>query len=126
YPHLLNYDSSDSPAVARFFKSRAPAWGSDLGKSLYNNGAPRKCPVYRRKHSQSSPSQKSQFKNRHARPRPRDRIRAHPAPQGAPMTTPYDNLPKVELHLHLEGAIPYRALWQLVQKYGGDAAVPSL
>ena len=42
------------------------------------------------------------------------------------MTTPYDNLPKVELHLHLEGAIPYRALWQLVQKYGGDAAVPSL
>ena len=35
----------------------------------------------------------------------------------------YDRLPKVELHLHLEGAIPDDALWQLVQKYGGDADV---
>lgn len=33
-------------------------------------------------------------------------------------------LPKVELHLHLEGAIPIPALWQLVQKYGGDPLVP--
>jgi len=32
----------------------------------------------------------------------------------------YGSIPKVELHLHLEGAIPYDALWQLVQKYGGD------
>ncbi len=32
-------------------------------------------------------------------------------------------LPKVELHLHLEGAIPLPALWKLVQKYGGDADV---
>jgi adenosine deaminase len=35
-------------------------------------------------------------------------------------------LPKVELHLHLEGAIPYSVLWELVRKYGGDPAVPSL
>jgi adenosine deaminase len=30
-------------------------------------------------------------------------------------------LPKIELHLHLEGAIPHDALWELVGKYGGDA-----
>ncbi|MHB0878086.1 MAG: adenosine deaminase [Anaerolineae bacterium] len=35
-------------------------------------------------------------------------------------------LPKVELHLHLEGAIPHDALWQLIEKYGGDASVPDL
>jgi hypothetical protein len=35
----------------------------------------------------------------------------------------FARLPKVELHLHLEGAIPHAALWELVQKYGGDAAV---
>ncbi|MDA1099521.1 MAG: adenosine deaminase [Proteobacteria bacterium] len=34
-------------------------------------------------------------------------------------------LPKVELHLHLEGAIPLSALWRLMQKYGGDPGVPS-
>ena len=33
-------------------------------------------------------------------------------------------VPKVELHLHLEGAIPHAALWELVQKYGGDPALP--
>ncbi len=33
-------------------------------------------------------------------------------------------LPKVELHLHLEGAIPYDVLWQLVQKYGGESDLP--
>ena len=38
----------------------------------------------------------------------------------------YHRLPKVELHLHLEGAIPLDALWQLIQKYGGDPAVPTL
>ena len=32
-------------------------------------------------------------------------------------------LPKVELHLHLEGAIPLDTLWLLVQKYGGDPDV---
>jgi adenosine deaminase len=37
----------------------------------------------------------------------------------------YERIPKVELHLHLEGAIPYDALWQLVQKYGGDPSVPN-
>jgi adenosine deaminase len=37
----------------------------------------------------------------------------------------FERLPKVELHLHLEGAIPLDALWELVQKYGGDARVSS-
>jgi adenosine deaminase len=37
-----------------------------------------------------------------------------------------ERLPKIELHLHLEGAIPHAALWQLICKYGGDARVPSL
>jgi adenosine deaminase len=36
----------------------------------------------------------------------------------------FDRVPKAELHLHLEGAIPLDALWQLVQKYGGDPTVP--
>ncbi len=35
-------------------------------------------------------------------------------------------MPKIELHLHLEGAIPYDALWTLVRKYGGDAEISSL
>jgi adenosine deaminase len=35
-------------------------------------------------------------------------------------------IPKVELHLHLEGAIPHEALWQLIRKYGGDPSVPSI
>jgi adenosine deaminase len=38
----------------------------------------------------------------------------------------FDRVPKVELHLHLEGAIPLDALWTLVEKYGGDPAVPDL
>jgi adenosine deaminase len=33
---------------------------------------------------------------------------------------------KAELHIHLEGAIPHEALWQLIQKYGGDPDVPDL
>lgn len=37
----------------------------------------------------------------------------------------FDLAPKVELHLHLEGAIPVEALWQLVQRYG-DPETPSL
>lgn len=37
-----------------------------------------------------------------------------------------ERLPKVELHLHLEGAIPHAALWQLIRKYGGDPHVPNL
>jgi len=38
----------------------------------------------------------------------------------------FEQVPKVELHLHLEGAIPYDALWELVRKYGGEASVPNL
>ena len=33
-------------------------------------------------------------------------------------------LPKVELHVHLEGAIPHDALWRLIEKYGGDPECP--
>ena len=36
----------------------------------------------------------------------------------------FDLVPKLELHIHLEGAIPLNILWQLVQKYGGDSEVP--
>lgn len=36
------------------------------------------------------------------------------------------SLPKVELHIHLEGAIPLPTLWQLVQQYGGDSDVTSI
>jgi adenosine deaminase len=32
-------------------------------------------------------------------------------------------LPKIENHLHLEGAIPLDTLWELIQKYGGDESV---
>ncbi len=32
-------------------------------------------------------------------------------------------LPKIELHVHLEGAIPLPALWELVRKYGPPADV---
>jgi adenosine deaminase len=41
------------------------------------------------------------------------------------MADQFDLAPKVELHLHLEGAIPLDTLWDLVQKYGGDAAATS-
>jgi adenosine deaminase len=37
----------------------------------------------------------------------------------------FERIPKVELHVHLEGAIPHVALWDLIQKYGGDPSVPS-
>jgi adenosine deaminase len=38
----------------------------------------------------------------------------------------YARVPKVELHLHLEGAIPLPALWELIQKYGGEPSIPDL
>ena len=37
-----------------------------------------------------------------------------------------EKIPKVEIHLHLEGAIPLPTLWQLVQKYGGDPEIPTM
>ena len=37
-----------------------------------------------------------------------------------------ERLPKVELHIHIEGAIPHHALWQLICKYGGDELVPDI
>ena len=36
-----------------------------------------------------------------------------------------EGLPKVELHLHLEGAFPMNVLWELIQKYGGHPSVPT-
>ncbi|RPI16905.1 MAG: adenosine deaminase [Ignavibacteriae bacterium] len=37
-----------------------------------------------------------------------------------------NQMPKIELHLHLEGAIPYEALWELVKKYDGTNQVKSI
>ena len=48
----------------------------------------------------------------------------HMTPTPVNLTNWCHGLPKVELHLHLEGAIPIPALWELVQKYGGDPRVP--
>ena len=36
----------------------------------------------------------------------------------------FEELPKVELHVHLEGSIPLGGLWNLIQKYDGDSSVP--
>ncbi len=38
----------------------------------------------------------------------------------------FTTIPKIENHLHLEGAIPHEALWQLIEKYGGDETVHNL
>jgi adenosine deaminase len=36
------------------------------------------------------------------------------------------NLPKVELHLHLEGAFTFECLYNLIQRYGGDPEIESI
>jgi adenosine deaminase len=36
----------------------------------------------------------------------------------------FDLAPKVELHIHLEGAIPLETMWSLISRHGGDPAVP--
>jgi hypothetical protein len=38
----------------------------------------------------------------------------------------YKKIPKIELHIHLEGAIPHQALFELIQKYGGDRSIPNV
>lgn len=50
----------------------------------------------------------------------------HPKAESGLKSSWFDRVPKVELHLHLEGAIPLEALWQLIQKYGGDSSIPGL
>jgi len=39
--------------------------------------------------------------------------------------TDWTTMPKVELHLHLEGAIPLEVMWTLVARHGGDPEVPT-
>jgi adenosine deaminase len=54
--------------------------------------------------------------------------RAQDTPAGATTdaaTSWLARLPKAELHVHIEGAIPKAALWQLVTKYGGDPGAPT-
>ena len=43
-----------------------------------------------------------------------------------PIRSKLKALPKVELHLHLEGAIPLAALWELISKYGRPPDVAGL
>ena len=43
------------------------------------------------------------------------------------MTMPdYETMPKVELHLHLEGAVPIDALWTLVEARGEASGIGSI
>lgn len=38
----------------------------------------------------------------------------------------FTDIPKIENHIHLEGAIPYETLWLLMKKYGADDSVASI
>jgi adenosine deaminase len=38
----------------------------------------------------------------------------------------FESMPKVELHLHLEGAIPVATMWELIEGRGGHPDVPDL
>ncbi len=38
----------------------------------------------------------------------------------------FNNIPKIENHIHLEGAIPHETLWLLMNKYGGDDSVTDI
>lgn len=42
------------------------------------------------------------------------------------MSIEFNKIPKIENHLHLEGAIPVETVWQLIQKYGGDKSVANV
>jgi adenosine deaminase len=51
-------------------------------------------------------------------------LNAHSPPEDSALVRRLQRLPKVELHLHLEGAIPLPCLWELIKRYGGDREVP--
>ncbi len=40
-----------------------------------------------------------------------------------PRIRDWSTMPKVELHLHLEGAIPIPTLWELIERHGGDETI---
>jgi adenosine deaminase len=76
----------------------------------------------------SGPSRSSRY-DAGRRPLTREEVQLPEPPPAAVAADPVGQalldwcrrLPKIELHLHLEGAIPHDALWELVGKYGGDA-----